>query len=163
MKSISKLRFHLAHKFRNWIPEKTFLQAHCSYYLGYNVNLDNPQTFNEKLNWLKLHDHNPIYSKMVDKYEVKRIVEEKIGKEYVVPCLGVWNNYEDIPFDNLPNQFVLKPTHQSGVCVCKDKSSFDFKAAKRKIDSDVNRNYYNIHGEWAYKNTPPQSLSRQVS
>jgi hypothetical protein len=117
------------------------------------LNLDDPKTYTEKLQWLKLYDHRPEYTRMVDKYEVKQYVADKIGQAYVIPLLGVWERVEDIDFDGLPRQFVLKTTHDSGgIVVCKDKDQLDIPAAKKKLRHFLKRNYYDHNREWPYKN-----------
>lgn len=99
------------------------------------LNLKTPQTFNEKLQWLKIYDRKPIYTTMVDKYEVKNYVADKIGDEYIIPTLGVWDSFDEIDFDSLPDQFVLKCTHDSGgLVICKDKSKLNKEKAKKKIE-----------------------------
>lgn len=131
------------------------------YYLSFNkkLNLSNPQTFNEKLQWLKLNDRKDIYSTMVDKYEVKKYVSDIIGEEYVIPTLGVYNNFDEIDFDKLPNQFVIKCNHDSGgLVIVKDKSKLDLKAAKKKINKSLKTNYYYIGREWPYKNVKPRII-----
>ena len=107
----------------NWMPDEAYLKFMYSLKMGKKLNLDNPQTFNEKLQWLKLHDRQPEYTQMVDKYAVREYIKEKLGEEYLIPLLGVWDDPDDIDFDELPNQFVLKCNHNSGVgmCICKDK------------------------------------------
>lgn len=108
------------------------------------INLRNPQTFNEKLQWLKLYGHRPEYVIMADKYKVKQFVADRIGEEYVVPCLGVWERAEDIDFEGLPNQFALKCNHNSGGgrCICKDKSKLDLKKVRKDIAKGLKSNYY---------------------
>ena len=126
------------------------------------LNLKNPKTFNEKLQWLKLYDRKPEYTKMVDKYEAKKYVAEKIGEEYIIPTLGVWDNFDDIDFDSLPNQFVLKCTHDSGtIVICTDKSNFDIESAKQKIDSRMTFNYYYMWREWPYKDVKPRIIAEK--
>ena len=120
---------------------------------GYPLDLENPKTFNEKLQWLKIHDRNPIYTTMVDKYEVKKYVADIIGEEYIIPTLCVRENFDEIDFDTLPEQFVLKCTHDSGgLVICRDKSKLDKKAARKKIERCMKRNYYWSSREWPYKN-----------
>ncbi len=105
-------------------------------------NFNNPITFNEKLQWLKLYAYKPEYTIMVDKYLVKEYVANKIGKEYVIPALGVWNNVDDIDFDKLPNQFVLKTNHDcGGLVICKDKSKLNLKFAKSKLKKHLEYDY----------------------
>lgn len=101
--------------------------------MGKRLNLEHPQTFNEKLQWLKLYDRKKIYTKMVDKYEVKHYVKKKIGDKYIVPTYGIWDCFEAVDFDKLPNQFVLKTTHDSGgVIICKDKKNLNLKLVQKK-------------------------------
>ena len=125
-------------------------------------NLKNPKTYNEKLQWLKLYDRKPIYTTMVDKYEAKKYVADIIGEEYIIPTLGVWDKFDDIDFDSLPNQFVLKCTHDSGgLVICKDKKDFDIYRAKRKINKSLSTNYYYHGREWQYKNVKPRIISEK--
>lgn len=125
-------------------------------------DLKNPQTFNEKLQWLKLYDRRPEYTKMVDKYAVKRYIADIIGEEYLIPTLGVWNAFDDIDFDKLPNQFVLKCTHDShSIIICKDKSNFDIRAARVKIEKALKRNFYYYGREWPYKNVPARIIAEK--
>lgn len=149
-------------QFHDIVDDAAYLRKCFKYLLGYELNLDNPQTFNEKLQWLKIHDHNPEYTKMVDKYEVKEYVAGKIGKEHIIPTLGVWDCFDEIDFDALPEQFVLKCTHDSGGgYICMDKSKFNKKEAKSKIDRCLKRNYYWIGREWVYKNVRPRILAEK--
>ena len=126
---------------------------------GLLLNLRNPKTYTEKLQWLKLYDRKPMYTTLVDKYAVKKYVAEKLGEEYIIPLIGVWDDVDDIDFDVLPNQFVMKCTHDSGgLEICKDKSSFDFDAAKRRIDKILKQNFYWVSREWPYKNVKPRVI-----
>ena len=130
--------------------------------MGKRLDIENPQTYNEKLQWLKLYDRKPIYTLMVDKYEVKKYVANIIGEEYIIPTLGVWDRFDDIDFSRLPNQFVLKCTHDSGgLVICKDKSQFDISAAKKKINKCLKHNYYYFNREWPYKNVKPRIIAEQ--
>lgn len=124
------------------------------------MNWDNPQTFNEKMQWLKLYAHKPIYATMADKYAVKKYVADIIGDEYVVPCLGVWQSVDDIDFDKLPNQFVLKCTHDSGGnVICKDKSSLDIELAKKKLSDSLKRDYYLPGRDKQYRDIPQKIIA----
>ena len=126
---------------------------------GLLLNLRNPKTYTEKLQWLKLYDRKPMYTTLVDKYAVKKYVAEKLGEEYIIPLIGVWDDVDDIDFDVLPNQFVMKCTHDSGgLEICKDKSNFDFDAAKRRIDKILKQNFYWVSREWPYKNVKPRVI-----
>lgn len=129
---------------------------------GYPLDLKNPKTFNEKLQWLKLHDRNPLYTKLVDKAEVKPWVAERIGWEHVVPTLGVWDSFDEIDFDALPERFVLKCTHDSGgLAICRDRSSFDVLAARRAIEHSLSRNYFQTGREWPYKDVVPRIIAEE--
>lgn len=145
------------------VPKKWYLKWQFKKCVGYQLNLDNPQTFNEKLQWLKLHDRNPLYTKMVDKYEAKKYVANIIGEEYIIPTLGVWNNFDEIDFDDLPAQFVLKCTHDSGsVVICPDKKRLNKEAARKKLSWGLRHNFY-YHGgfEWPYKNVKPRIIAEK--
>lgn len=145
-----------------WLPDDKYLKLSFRATMGKKLNLNAPQTFNEKLQWLKLHDRKPVYTQMVDKYEVKKYVADTIGEEYIIPTLGVWDKFEDIDFDSLPNQFVLKCTHDSGgLVICTDKSKFDYKSAKKKINKCLKRNYYYLNREWPYKNVKPRIIAEK--
>jgi len=145
-----------------FIPDEPYLKIMYRLRMGKKLNLDNPRTFNEKIQWLKLHDRKPIYTTMVDKYEAKNYVASIIGEEYIIPTLGVWDKFEDINFDSLPNQFVLKCTHDSGgLVICRDKFSFDIEAAKKKINASLKTNFYWVAREWPYKDVKPRIIAEQ--
>lgn len=155
-------RFHyLAQKGnRDHVPDRVFLQKEYRYRMGKALNLNEPATYTEKLQWLKLYDRQTRYTRMVDKYEAKKYVEEQIGKEYVVPLLGVWDHVEDIVFEDLPDQFVLKTTHDSGTYViCKDKSQLNVPEAQNKLKKALSINYYLHSREWPYKNVRPRVIA----
>lgn len=144
------------------MPAKLYLELMFRRRIGKKLNLDNPRTFNEKLQWLKLYDRRPEYTTMVDKYAVKKYIADIIGKEYIIPTLGVWKNFDEIDFSKLPNQFVLKCTHDSGgLVICRDKNKFDIESARKKINKSLNRNYYYAGREWPYKNVPPRIIAEQ--
>lgn len=130
--------------------------------IGYKLNLKNPQTFSEKLQWMKLYDHNPLYTTLVDKYEVKKYIANKIGSQYIIPTLEVWDKVEDIDFNSLPNQFVLKCTHDSGgLVICKDKSKLNIKKAKKILRKSMRRNFYYMGFEWPYKDIKPRIIAEK--
>lgn len=146
----------------NWMDDATYLKIAFKIKMGEALDLEHPVTFNQKLQWLKLNDRNPEYSKLVDKYEVKKIVSEKIGSEYVIPTLGVWDKFDDIEFDSLPNQFVLKCTHDSGgLIIVRDKPKLDIKAARKKINKSLKHNYFWGQREWVYKNVEPRIIAEK--
>lgn len=139
----------------HFLPDKLYLKILFRLSMGYKLNLDNPKTFNEKLQWLKLYNRKPEYTTMVDKYAVKEYVAGIIGEEYIIPTLGVWDKFEEIDFDKLPNRFVLKTTHgggNTGVVICKDKATFDIEAAKKKLNRSLRSDIYTNFREWPYKN-----------
>lgn len=146
--------------FDDWTDEQ-WLKARYWLRFGKKLDLNCPKTFNEKLQWLKINYRRPEFTTMVDKYEVKQYVVDRIGEEYVIPTLGIWNRFEDIDFDKLPNQFVLKCTHDSGgLVICKDKATLDMKAARRKINNSLQTNFYLRSGrEWPYKNVKPRIIA----
>ncbi len=144
------------------MPDEAYLRKAFKLRMGYELDLDAPKTFCEKLQWLKLYDRRPEYSTMVDKYEVKKYVAERIGEKYVIPLLGVWDRFEDIDFDALPDQFVLKCTHDSGgFVVCRDKSVFDKSDARKRLNKHLQTDYY-LHGrEWPYKNVKRRIIAEK--
>ncbi|MBR0277326.1 MAG: glycosyl transferase [Clostridia bacterium] len=147
-------------KFAHMISDMQYLKLFYRLKFNKELNLENPQTFNEKMQWIKLYDRKPEYTVMVDKYAVKKYIADKIGEEYVIPLIGVWDKYDDIDFAKLPNQFVLKATHNSGgLFICKDKSKFDEKEVKKIFDRALKQNYYYHMREWPYKNVPPKILA----
>lgn len=137
----------------NHIPDDIYLKKIYKAKMGKELNLESPKTYNEKLQWLKLYDRNSAYTMMVDKYEVRKYIAEKLGEEYVIPLLGVWDSPDEIDFDSLPNQFVLKCNHNSGLgmCICRDKSKLDIKKAKRSLWRGLKQDYYLTGREWPYK------------
>lgn len=163
IKKPSNVLLYLMNKnFFKWIPDKKYIKIKYKLEMNKKLNLQNPQMFNEKLQWLKLYDRNPAYTKMVDKYEAKKYVADIIGREYIIPTLGVWEKFEDIDFSKLPNQFVLKCTHDSGgLVICRDKSKLNMKEARRKINKSLKRNYFYSGREWPYKNVKPRIIAEQ--
>lgn len=130
--------------------------------MGYALDLENPKTFNEKLQWLKLHYHNPECVTMVDKYLSKQYVAERIGEEYVVPLYGVWDSFDEIDFGSLPEQFVLKTTHDcGGVVICRDKSTFDKNQAKKFLEQHLRHEYFYHCREWPYKHVKPRIIAER--
>jgi hypothetical protein len=132
--------------------------------LGRIPSIKNPLLFTEKLQWLKLYDRNTFYTKIVDKYEVKNIISKIIGDKYIIPTLGVWNTPEDIDFDSLPNQFVLKTTFgggSDGVVICRDKTKLDYEDTIKKLNVSFNTDPYIRAREWPYKNVPRRIIAEQ--
>jgi len=144
-------------------PDRMYLKIKFRLAMGKKLELKNPKTFNEKVQWLKLYDRKPEYTKMVDKYEVRKYIAETIGEEYLIPLLGVWDNPDEIDFNSLPNQFVLKCTHNSGLgmYICKDKSKLDIEKVKSDLKKGLRQNYYLSGREWPYKNVKPRIIAEK--
>ena len=145
-------------------PDKLYLTLLFRCKMGYWIDWKNPKTFSEKLQWLKLYNRKPEYTTMVDKYAVKEYVAKIIGEEYIIPTLGVWDTPEEINWDELPNQFVLKTTHGGGgggVVICKDKANFDKKAALEKLSRSLKSCIYKSYREWPYKNVKRRIIAEQ--
>lgn len=153
---ISKLRF--------LFTDEQYLKLIFPLSLGYPLNLEDPKTYNEKLQWLKLYNKNPLYTTLVDKYAVKEWVAKKIGSQYVIPTLGVWDDARKIDFDALPEQFVLKATHDGGgasVIVCKSKQTFDKGKAIKQLNRCLRRKHSKSGLEWVYDDVPPRIIAEQ--
>jgi len=141
------------------LPDKLFLKMKFRYHTGKKLNLKNPKTFNEKLQWLKLHDRRPEYVTYVDKYAVRDYIKDTIGEEYLIPLIGVYNSVDDINWSQLPNQFVLKCTHgSSSNIICTDKRKLNIKDAKSKLKKWMNKNWFWYGREWPYKNVKPRII-----
>lgn len=146
-------------KLTKYFPDELYLKMKYYKVFKKKLNLKNPQTFNEKLQWLKLHDRKDVYTTMVDKFEAKKYVANIIGEEYIIPTFGVYNTFDDIDFNKLPNQFVMKCTHDSGgIIIVKDKSKIDLKKAKSQMNECLKRNFYYLSREWPYKNVKPRII-----
>ena len=145
-----------------FLPDRTYIQLYYFAQFKKFCNLRHPVTYNEKLNWLKLHDHNPLYPRIVDKCEAKKYVAEIIGEEHIIPTLGVWEHFDEIDFEALPDQFVLKCTHDSeGVAVIRDKKTMDRAAVREKLEQALKQNFYYIGREWPYKNLKPRIIAEK--
>lgn len=141
------------------LPDELYIRLKWRYNMKRPLHLKNPKSFNEKLQWLKLYDRRPEYTVMVDKFAAKQFVADKIGEEHIIPTLGVWKNVEEIEWNTLPEQFVLKCTHDcGGLVICTDKSKLDIEAAKIKLSKSLKKNYYLESREWPYKNVPPRII-----
>ncbi len=147
----------------NDMPDREYLQRRFQAEFGKSLNLDSPQTFNEKLQWLKLYNRKPEYTMMVDKYKVREYIAQELGEEYLIPLLGVWDNPDEIDFDALPNQFVLKCNHNSGtgMCICKDKSNLDIEKVKKELRKGLKEDYYLKFREWPYKDVPRKIIAEK--
>ena len=147
----------------NSMPDRDYLERKFEALMGTPLHLDAPQTFNEKLQWLKLYDRRPEYTMMVDKYRVREYITQKIGAEYLIPLLGVWDSPDEIDFAALPEQFVLKCNHNSGLgmCICKDKSTLDLRKVRRELRKGLRQDYYLPGREWPYKDVPRKIIAEQ--
>lgn len=151
-----------AYAFWKKLSDEECLHLQWAIHMGedYALDLEHPRTFNEKIQWLKLYDRNPLYTKLVDKDAVKQWVAERIGEEYIIPTLGVWEHFDDIDFSRLPDKFVLKCTHDSGSIVfCHSQASFDKVKAKAKLEYCLSRNIFWLYREWPYLNVPPRIIA----
>ena len=144
--------------------DELYLKLLFLFEMHYWPDLKHPKTFNEKLQWLKLHNRKPEFTTMVDKYAVKKYVADRIGEQYIIPTLGVWDSFDQIDFDSLPNQFVLKTTHGGGglaVVICKDKKTFDKRRAKRILEKSLQSDIYMKYREWPYKDVPKRIIAEK--
>lgn len=146
----------------NGLSDEKYVSLMYKVHVGKKLNLDNPKGFNEKLQWLKLYDHNPAYIEMVDKIDAKKYVAHIIGEEFIIPTIQVWDSVEEIDFSSLPNKFVIKCSHDSGsVVVCKDKNQLNIKEVKKKLQHGMRRNLYYWGREWPYKSVKPRILAEK--
>ncbi len=145
-----------------FLSDEAYIRLIYRLRMGKRLNLDNPVTFTEKLQWLKLNDHNPLYTKIADKLAVRDYIKERVGEEHVVPVLGVYSSFDEIDFSSLPSRFVLKTTHDSGSWViCSDKSSFDYSSARKILTRSLKRNYYRTTREWQYRDIEPKIVAEE--
>ena len=136
----------------NKLADDEYLRRKFYAKFGYKLDLSNTKTFNEKIQWLKLYDRNPEYIKKVDKFEAKKYVASIIGEKYIIPTIACWDSVDDIDWNKLPNQFVLKVTHDSGgIIICKDKETLNIKNTISILKKSIKRDYYMLHREWPYK------------
>ena len=148
-------KLRMTSKYRS-LPDRVYLEKAYKAYFHKKLDLNQPKTFNEKLQWLKLYDRRPEYTIMADKYLVRKYIAKTIGEEYLIPLLGVWDTPEQIDFNVLPDQFVLKCNHNSGkgMCICRSKNSLDFEEVKMRLRKGLKQEYYSEGREWPYRNIP---------
>lgn len=154
----------LIYRLGGHLSDETYLRWIYYFETGNKLNLQEPQRYNEKLQWLKLYYHDPLWTRMADKYAVKEIVSERIGTEYVVSCLGVWDRAEEIEWDKLPDRFVLKTTHDggnNGVFIVQDKSKADKEKIINGINKSLHRDVFLLGREWPYKNIPRRVFAEE--
>lgn len=163
MNTLNHLIATLRPKLAALLPDSVYLKLIFPGSVGYDLNLRHPRTLNEKTQWLKLHERKTIFKTMADKIAVRALISKEVGEEYLVPLLGVWNQVSEIQKEHLPSQFVLKTNHDSGgVVLCRDKASFDWLSAERKLNESLSRDYYKFFREWAYKGMPRKILAEQL-
>ena len=161
-KPISLISPLASNGFIKWMSDEMYAKLVYKSNFGKNLNLDNPRTFNEKLQWLKLYYRRPEFTSMVDKYRVRELIQSTIGEQYLIPLLGVWESANEIDFDKLPNQFVLKCNHDQGsVVICRDKSKLDYDKVIKTLNKKLKRNHYWATREWPYKNVKPCIICEQ--
>jgi len=165
-KSIFKLnkwlQLYVNSKYSKKLSDENYVKLQFRAFMNKRLNLKKPVTYNEKIQWLKLYDHNPLYTTLVDKNGVKEYVANIIGEQYIIPTLGVWDSFEDIDFDTLPDKFVLKCTHDSGgLTICTDKNLLDKEFVKLRMEKYLKRNYYLQSREWPYKNVKPRIIAEE--
>lgn len=153
----------LLSRYGHFIPDEPYLKLKYRIRAGYWMDFQNPQTLNEKLQWLKLHNRQEKYTLYSDKYEVKKYIRKILGEQYVIPTIGIWDSPNDIDFTLLPEQFVLKATHNSSVgrCICTDRSKLDVKKTKLILNKALKQNYYYLWREWPYKNIKPRIIGEK--
>lgn len=151
----------MKNKLQKHISDENYIKKKFRVYTGKELNIERPITFNEKNNWRKLFDRKDIYTQMVDKYGLKKIVAQKVGGEYTFPLLGAWDSPEEIDFDKLPDQFVLKCNHAGGVIVCRERAEFNPKKAIKELKYGLKFDYYLASREWPYKNVPRKIIAEQ--
>ena len=154
----------ILHRFDRLIKnDALYLKMEYYFQTGRRLNLNNPKSYNEKLQWLKIHDRKPEYTQMVDKAGVKDYITKTIGEQYVIPTLGIWKHFDEINFTTLPEKFVLKCTHDSGgLVICKDKKTLDKVSAKKKIEKCLKKNYFYGTREWPYKDVKPRIIAEPL-
>lgn len=164
MNTFKRIATSILFKYFKWLPDELYIRILFRLRMGYSLDLKTPRTFSEKLQWLKLYDRRPEYTQMVDKAAVKDYVTAIIGQEYIIPTIGVWDKPEDIEWEKLPDQFVLKTTHgggNSGVVICRDKTTFDRHAALKKLSDSMQQDIYYKLKEWPYKNVPRRIIAEE--
>lgn len=152
----------LVRKLGKNLDDEAYLRLMYLAYYSKRLNLDAPKDYSEKMQWLKLNHRRPVYTRMADKYAVKELVSNAIGSEYVIPCYGLWDRFDEIPFNLLPDSFVLKCTHDSGsFAICNDKKSFDKEVARAKLERGLAQNFFQVFREWPYKDIKPRIIAEE--
>lgn len=159
--NLTKIKKKMKYSLR-FLPDKTYIKLYYRLNVKRKLNLKNPKTFNEKLQWLKFNDRDPFYAVVVDKYKVREYIKETIGEKYLIPLIGDWDCFDDIDFEKLPNKFVLKCNHDSGgLVICTDKNKLDIKKAKKVINKSLKCKFYYVGREWQYRNIKPRIICEE--
>lgn len=151
--------------FLKFLPDKLYLSLRFRCKMGYWMNWKKPVTFSEKLQWLKVYNRKSEYTTLVDKYLVKDHVAEIIGREYIIPTIGVWDSVDNIDWNTLPNKFVLKTTHGgggTGVIICRDKDNLDIEEVKMKLSGSLKSDIFSILREWPYKDVRKRIIAEEL-
>lgn len=159
------LALRILFKLSPLMGDKTYLRLRFLLDMHQWLSFKHPRTFNQKLQWLKVYDRKPLYTTMVDKYAVKDYIGGIIGKQYIIPTLGVWNHFDDINFNDLPKQFVLKTTHYgggNGIVICRDKDKLDKQETRMKLERTLTMDIYKNYREWPYKNVPHRIIAEEL-
>ena len=152
----------LIKKSLRFLPDKAYIKLYYRFRVGRKLNIKNPTTLNEKLQWMKFNYRFPLQSIVSDKLLVRDYVADKIGEEFLIPLIGTWEKFDDIDFKKLPNKFVLKCNHDSGgLVVCTDKNNLNYKKSRKKIEKSLNSNFFYIGREYQYKNIKPMIICEQ--
>lgn len=156
-----RILVNAGHGAYNNLTDEEFLKKVFKSRLGYELNLDDPKTFNEKMQWLKLYNRDARYVPLVDKYQVKQYVAEEIGDKYIIPTIGVWDSPEQIDFSRLPDQFVLKCNHNSGkgLCICRNKDEINEKKVVKELNKGIHEDYFLTGREWPYRDVPRKIIA----
>jgi len=165
LKNPRSLGDSILNKFFLWLPDTIYVRLQYYFKIGRRLHLKNPRSYTEKLQWLKIYNRNPEYTSMVDKVTAKDYARHIIGDEYIIPTLGVWNNFDSIDFSTLPDKFVIKSSNGGGgggVVICKDKASLNIEETKRIIEYSLKSNIYKHYREWPYKNVTPRIIAEQL-
>jgi len=148
---------------RRVVPASFFASLEYRLEMGKKLNLKNPHTLSEKVQWLKLNDRNPIYVRLMDKYEVRQYIKSEVGEQYLVPLIGLYDTVDEIPFEALPNQYVIKCTHDSGSVIFKNAANLiSTQDIKTHLAKALQTNYYYQHREWGYKDIRPRVICEHL-
>ncbi|MDT2848674.1 ATP-grasp fold amidoligase family protein [Vagococcus carniphilus] len=146
-------------KLSRLLSDETFLKIQYKYVTGEKLNLDSPKSFNEKLQYLKIEQREPIFTEVADKFKVREYVSSTIGQEYLIPLYGVYDSFDEINFQDLPDEYVIKTNHNSGgYFLVPDSKKININAARSKLEPMLKKNYYYFTREWPYKNIKPKLI-----